>query len=203
MTNLPSILKSKDITLLTKKGPYSQGHGFSSSHVQMWELDHKEGWVPQNWCFQIVVLGKILESPVDSKIKPVSPKGNKFWLFIGRSDVETEAPVLWPLDVKSLFIGKDPDTGEIDGKRRRGWKRVRWLVSITDLMDMSLSKLQEMVKNSEAWRAAVHGVAKSQTWPSDWTTTSLIMATQSWYLYFHTNTDCLTCLFLYLWREMY
>ena len=78
-------------------------------------------------------------------------------------------------DVKSPFIGKDPDTGKIDGKRRRGWKRVRWLVSITDLMDMNLSKLQEMVKNSETSRAAVHGVAKNQTWPSDWTTTSFLL----------------------------
>ena len=103
------------------EGPYSQGHDFSSSHVQMWELDHNEGWEPQNWCFQIVVLRKTLESPVDGKeMKPVNPKGNQPWIFIGTADVETEAPVLWPLDVQRPFIGKDPDTGKIDGKRRRG-----------------------------------------------------------------------------------
>ena len=90
------------------KGPYSQSYCFSSSHVQMWELNHKEGWVLKNWCFWIVVLEKTLGSPLDSKkIKPVNPKGNQFWIFIGRTDAE--APILWPSDVKSWLIGKDPD----------------------------------------------------------------------------------------------
>ena len=93
------------------KGPYSQGYGFSSSHVQMWELDHKEGWALKNWCFRIVVLEKTRESPLDCKeIKPVNPKGNQPWIFIGRTD--GESPILWPPDMKSWFIGKDPDAGK-------------------------------------------------------------------------------------------
>ena len=95
------------------KGPYIQSYGLFSSHVQMWELDCKKGWVPKNLCFQIVVLKKILESPLDSKkIKPVNPKGNQPWIFIGRTDVEAENPILWPPDSKSQFTGKDLDTGK-------------------------------------------------------------------------------------------
>ena len=98
---------------LADKGPYSQSYGFSSSHAQMWELNCKEGWVPKNWCFQIVVLEKTLESPLDSEdIKLVNPKGNQPWLFIGRTDVETEAPVFWPPDAKSWLTRKDPDAGK-------------------------------------------------------------------------------------------
>ena len=90
---------------------YSQSYGFSSGHVQMWELDHKEGQAPKNWCFLILVLEKILESPLGSKeIKPVNPKGNQSWIFIGRTDAE--APILWPPDVKSWLIVKDPDVGK-------------------------------------------------------------------------------------------
>ena len=86
---------------------------FSSSHVQMWELDHKEGRVPKNWCFWIVVLEKTHESPLDNReIKPVHPKGNKHWISIGRSGAEAEAPILWPSDVKNWLIGKDPDAGK-------------------------------------------------------------------------------------------
>ena len=92
---------------------YSQSYGFTSSHLQMWELDHKEGWVPKNWCFWTVVLEKTLESPLDcKKIKLVNPKRSQFWLFIGRTDVEAETPVLWPPDTKSWLIGKDPDAGK-------------------------------------------------------------------------------------------
>ena len=94
MANLDSILKSRDIT---NKGPYSQSCGFSSIHVWMWELDHKENWAPKNWCFWTVVLEKTLESPLDSKeIKPVNPEGNQSWIFIGRTDAEAEAPIVWP-----------------------------------------------------------------------------------------------------------
>ena len=93
------------------KGPSSQSYGFSSSHVWMWELDHKESWVPKNWCFWTVVL-KTLESPLDWKIKPVNPKGNHSWIFIGRTDTEAEAPILWPPDAKNWLIGKDPDVGK-------------------------------------------------------------------------------------------
>ena len=92
------------------KGLSSQSYGFFSSHVWMWELDHKEGWALKNWCFRIVVLEKTPESPLDSKkIKPVNPKGKQPWIFIGRTDAEAEAPILWLPDVKSQLIGKDPD----------------------------------------------------------------------------------------------
>ena len=94
------------------KDPYSQSYGFSSSHIRMWELDHKEGGVPKNWCFRIMVLEKTLESPLGSKeIKPVHSKGNQPWMFIGRTDAEDEAPILWP-DAKSWLTGKDPDAGK-------------------------------------------------------------------------------------------
>ena len=90
------------------KGPSSQSYGFSSSRVWMWELDHKEGWEPKNWCFRTVVLEKTLEHPLDSKeIKPVNPKWNQSWIFTGRTDAEAEAPILWPPDVKCWLIGKD------------------------------------------------------------------------------------------------
>ena len=137
----------------------------------MWELDYKESWVPKNWCFWTVVLEKTLESPLDSKdIQPVHPKGNQSWIFIGRTDAEAETPILWPPEVKSWLIWKDPDAGKIEGKRRRGWQKMRWLDSITDSMDMTLSKLWQTVKDRGAWRAAVHRAAKSQTWLSNWAT---------------------------------
>ena len=125
-TNVDRILNIRDI-IFSDKGPYSQIYGFSSSRVQMWELDHQEGWVPKNWCFQIV-LEKTLDSPLDSKeIKPVNPKGNQPWIFIGRTDAEAEAPVLWPPDAKSHLIGKDPDTRKDWRQEDRGWQRIRWL----------------------------------------------------------------------------
>ena len=112
MATLDSILKSRDITLLTMVH-IVKVMVFPSSHVRMWELDHKEGWMPKNWCFRIVVLEKTIENPLDSKeIQPVNPKGNKFWIFTGRTEAEAEAPILWPPDVKSWFIGKDSDTGK-------------------------------------------------------------------------------------------
>ena len=92
------------------KNPYSQSYGVSSSHIQMWELGHKEGWVPKNWCLRTVVLEKTLESPLDCKeIQPVHSRGNQSWIFIGRTDAEAEAPILWPPDVKIWLIRKDPD----------------------------------------------------------------------------------------------
>ena len=113
MTNLDSILKSRDKYYLANKGPCSQSYGFSSSHVWMWELDHKDGWALNNWCFWTVVLEKTLESPLDYKeIKPVNPKGNQSWIFFGRTDAEAETPILWPPDVKSQLIIRDPDAGK-------------------------------------------------------------------------------------------
>ena len=125
LTNLDSILNSRDITL--------PGYGFSSSHVWLWFLDYKESWAPKNWCFWIVVLEKTLESPLDCKeIQPVHPKGHQSWVFIGRTDVEAEIPILWSPDVKSWLIGKYLDPGKDWRWRRRGWQRMRWLmVSLT------------------------------------------------------------------------
>ena len=103
------------------KGPSSQGYGFSSSHVWMWELDYKESWAPKNWCFWTVVLEKILESPLDCKeIKPVHSKGAQSWVFIGRTDAEAETPILWPPDAKSWLIWKNPDAGKDWGQEEKG-----------------------------------------------------------------------------------
>ena len=102
------------------KGPSSQGYGFSSGHVWIWELDYKESWVPKNWCFWNVVLEKTLESPLDCKeIQPVHSKGNQSWVFIGRTDVEAGTPILWPLYVKNRLIGKDPDAGKDWGQEEK------------------------------------------------------------------------------------
>ena len=98
---------------LVNIGPFSQGYGFSSGHVWMWELDHKESWRSKHWWFWTVVLEKTLESPLDYKeIQPVHPKGDQPWIFIGRTDAEAETPILWPPDVKNWLIGKDPDSGK-------------------------------------------------------------------------------------------
>ena len=111
----------KEKHYFANKGPSSQSYGFSSSHVWMWELDHKESWALKNWWFWTVVLEETLESPLDCKeIQPVHPKGNQSWIFIGRTDSEAETPILWPPDVKTWLIGKDPDSGKDWGQEEKG-----------------------------------------------------------------------------------
>ena len=108
----------KQRSYFADKGPSRQGYSFSSNHVWMWELDYKESWAPKNWCFWTMVLEKSLESPLGCKDQPVHPKGNKSWIFIGRTDVEAETPILWPPDAKSWLIWKDPDAG-------KDWRRAK------------------------------------------------------------------------------
>ena len=112
------------------KGLSSQNYGFSSSHVWMWELDYKESWMLKNWCFLTVVLEKTLQSPLDWKgIKPVNPRGNQSWIFIGRTDAEAKAPILWPSDAKNWLIGKDPDAWKDWRLEKKGMtedKKVGW-----------------------------------------------------------------------------
>ena len=136
----------------------------------MWGVDYKESWAPKNWCFWTVVLQKTLESPLDCKgIQPVHPKGNLSWIFTGTTDAEAETLILWPPDVKNCLIWKDPDAWKDWRQEEKQATEDEGLDGILDSMDVSLSKAQEMVKDREDWRAAVHGVAKNQTRLSDWT----------------------------------
>ena len=171
MTNLDIIFK-KQRHYSAYKGLSSQSYVLSSSHVQMWQLDHKEIWALKNWCFQNMVLHKMLESPLDcKKINPVNLKGNQSWMFIGRTGAEAETQYFCHLMRKADSLGKTLMLGNTVGKRRREWQRVRWLDGITDSTETSLSKLREVVKNREAELATVHRVTKSWTQLNDWTTT--------------------------------
>ena len=142
---------------------------FPSSHVLIWKLDHREGWALKNGCFWIVLLEKTLKSPLPSKeIKPINPKGSQPWIFIGMT--YAEALILWSPDAKSGLIGKDPDAGK-DWRQEEKGATEDEMVGWPYLVDMSLSKLWEIVKDREVWHAAVYGVTKRWTWLSYWTTT--------------------------------
>ena len=148
----------------------------------MWELDYKESWAPKNWRFWTLVLEKTLESPLDCKeIQPVHPKGNQSWIFIGRSDAEAEAPILWPPDEKNWLIWKDPDAGKDWRQEEKGRQRMRWLDGITNSMDMSLRKLWELVMDREAWQSM-----RSPRIRHDWATEL------NWYLFRGDEEHCST-----------
>ena len=144
----------------------------------MWQLDHKDSWAPKNWYFWTVVLEKTLENPMNCKeIKRVNPKGNQYWIFIGRTDVEAAILWMWSIatpDAKNWLIGKDPDAEKDWRQEETGTTEDEMLRRHHhDSRDMNLSKFQEMVRDREAWHAAVHGVAKGWTWLSDWTATTI------------------------------
>ena len=154
------------------KGQYMQSYGFSSGHVWMWELDHTKGWALKNQCFWTMVLEETVESPLDCKeIQPVHPKGDQPWDSLEEVMRKLKHQYFGHL-MQSPLIGKDPDAGKDWGQKEQGQQRMRWLDGITDTVDKTVSELQEKAKDREAWRAAVHGVAKCWTHLSDWKSTT-------------------------------
>ena len=154
----------------TNKGPYSQRYVFSSTHVWIWELDHKESWVPKNWCLQTVVLEKTLESSLDcNEIKPVIPKGNQSWIVIGRADAEAETPMLWPPDAKSWLIGKDPDAGKDWRQEKKGMTEDEMVAFHHWLNEHETEKTPGDDKGQGRLACSVHGITESWTQLSDWT----------------------------------
>ena len=167
MTNLDSILKSRDITLSTKVCLVKAiVFPVVMYGCESWTIKKAEHWridAFEVWCWR-----RLLRIPLDCKeIQSVHPKGNQSWIFIGRTDAETETPILWPPDAKSWLIWKTLMLGKIEGRRGTGRQRMRWLYGITDSVDMGLGELRELVMDREAWRTVIHGVAKSQTQLSD------------------------------------
>ena len=169
MTNLDNILKSRDITL-TRKVHLVKAMVFSNIHVWLWELDYKGSWAPKNWCFWIVVLEKTLAGPLDCKeIQPVHPKRDQSWVFIERTDFKLQPQYFGYLMRRADSFEKTLMLMKIEAKRKRGWQRMRWMDGITDLVDVSLSELRELVMDRKAWRAEIHGVSKSRSRLSNWT----------------------------------
>ena len=150
------------------EGPSSQGYGFSSSHVRMWELAHKECWAPMIWCFRTVVLEKTLESPLDYKeIQPVNSKGNQSWIFTEGLMLELKLQYFGHLMQRADWLEKTLILGKIQGKRRMGQQRMKWLDGITDSMDVSLRKFRAMVKDRDAWMLQFIGSHALKTYPKN------------------------------------
>ena len=159
-------MKKEQRHYFVNKDPSSQSYAFSSSHVWMWELEHKESWVPKNWCFWTVVLEK---TPLDCKeIQPVHSK-DQFWVFIARTDAEAETPIFWSPDVKSWLIWKDPDTGKDWGQEEKGMTEDKMVGWHHWLSGHGFGWTPGVGDGREAWHAAVHGVTKSWTRLSNWT----------------------------------
>ena len=166
MTNLDSILKSRD-HYIAKKGLSSQGYGFSSGHVWIWELDCEESWAPKNWCFWTVLLEKTLESPLDCKeIQPVHPLGDQSWVFIGRTDAEAETPILWPPHSKSWLTGKVPDAWRDWGQEEKGATEAEVAGWHHQLVDMSLSL---GVGDGQGGLVCCNSWGRKELETSDWT----------------------------------